>query len=51
MSQFIGYTVRSLAAENIRAAAARHIPNFTEQDFWDAPYEFDPLGPGQPDVS
>lgn len=40
-----------MAQANLKAAAARRIPNLNEQDFWDAVYEFDPLGPGQPETS
>lgn len=29
-----------------RAAAARHIPNLSEKDFWHTVYEFDEMGPG-----
>ena len=51
MQDYTGYVIRQMAGANIKAAAARHIPNLKEQDFWDAVYEFDPRGPGQPEVS
>ena len=34
-----------------KAIAARFIPNLTEQDFWDAVYDFDPLAPDSPPVT
>lgn len=40
-----------MADANRKAAAARYIPNLKEHDFWDAVYEFDPRGPGQPELS
>ena len=51
VGDYSGYMIRQMADENQKAAAARYIPNLTERDFWDAVYQFDPLGPGQPEVS